>query len=222
MKFPTIRREAGSAGKITEAQTALAAAEGHLAQLQNDRTAALGNDDIDGARRLDRQIAEQREACGTYADRVALLRGKVEQEQRDDRRRQYEEAVDRLAELLPRRLSAVDELAAGLRTVATALGKLHQETGALFRDWPSGVLQGRYGDRWRFDASGAERCLKDCLQTLLAEWPIDSRLREVQNDITKFAAAEAKYHADTIAELRALAPAEPEPEPEHDQEEAAA
>jgi hypothetical protein len=194
-------------------RTALAAAEDRLAALQEERTSALRNDDIAGARRLDLKITEQDQACITFADCVTLLQATHEQEQRDERDSQYQAAVDRLdKDLLPLRLRAVDELAAGLRMVAGALGQLHENTGALFRAWPADVPQGFYGDRWAFNAARAERCIKESLSRLTCEWPIDARLRRTVEDIAKFAAAEVQYHATTIAELRK------QPEPKSDQE----
>jgi hypothetical protein len=119
MKLPAIRRPTDTAIKLTEARAALTTAEARLASLQDERTTALRDDDIAAARRLDRQIAEQHEACVTYADRVKLLHSTQEQEQRDGRSRTYLAAVDRLdKDLLPPRLRAVDDLAAGLPRAA--------------------------------------------------------------------------------------------------------
>jgi hypothetical protein len=218
MKLPTVLRSTDTAAKLAEARTALAAAETQLASLQEERATALRNDDIAAARRLDRQIGEQHDACVTYADRVTLLQAAFEQERRDERARRYQAAVDRLdKDLLPPRLRAVDDLAAGLRMVAAAYGQLHQGTGALFRAWPAGVPQGSYGDRWSFDAARAERCIKECLSHLTCDWSVDARLRQTEKEIADFAAKEIQYHANTVAELREQGPPEPKP----DQEQAA-
>jgi hypothetical protein len=225
MKLPAVLQPTNTtAAKLAEARTALSVAEEGLAQFQGERIAALDRGDVAGARRLDLKIAEQTAACLTFSEHVTRLEAKHEQEQRDERAGAYLAAIDRLdKDLLPPRLHAVNDLAAGLRQVAAALGQLHQGTGTLFSTWPAGVPQGSYGSRFSFDARRAERLLKEAVAHLTCDWPIDSRLRQAEKDIAKFAATEAKYHAETIAELRALGPAElpelePETEPEPTQE----
>jgi hypothetical protein len=212
MKLPAIWQPTDSTRKLAAAQTALAAADERLAALQDERTAALRDDDIAGARRLDRQIADQREARTTFADRVALLQTKLAREQHEQRIAAHLAAVARIeTDLLPPRAAAATALEAALKAVAVAARNFKEANDAVKKNWPAIVPRpteyylstDRVGER-------AKECFQPGLLVRLytsqaaASYEFTGRLLQADRHADGFAAEEAKHHAALLSDARAF------------------
>jgi hypothetical protein len=220
MKMPW--QATGTAGKRDAALTALAAAEAKLTDLESQRVAALGNDDITAARALDRQIVEARQEVATFTDRLELLRAKIQREESEKRTSDYMAAVAHIeANLLPPRAAAAVELEAALKAVAVAARNLQETSNAVRQGWPAGMPRlSEYGvSCLALDRLGARA--KDCFQPglLVRKYTLTSAQRhEFTEQILRadqradgFAAAEVEQHANLLSELRSHSVPEIEP-----------
>lgn len=224
MKLPALLKASDTATKLREAETAHAAAEGKLSSLQDDRTAALGNDDIDAARRLDRLIAEQRQTVTTLADRTGLLRTKVALEQRERRIRDYQAAIAHIeADLLPPRAAAAAELEAALKAVAIAARNFRDASNGVIAKWPINVPR---PFEYRLSMVRVGERTKACFQPglLVRKYTLrDAERHEFVDKILEadgradgFAAGEVEQHAKLLSELRERGVPEPQSEPDEE------
>jgi hypothetical protein len=120
---------------LAKAQAALAATDAKIAELEADRRTALAESDaIEPVHALDMEIAKQRAAAATYADRVQLLKPAVAEQREDERRKQYQAALLEIE----KRLAKQVELAGKVEQAARDLGKLWN--GLL--GWRSAIISG--------------------------------------------------------------------------------
>lgn len=198
MRLPAIRQDTGTAGKIAATQDALATAKRRLARLRDDREAARGKDDIAKARKLDPQIAEQRQAVATYTDGVASLQARLANEQREQRNDAHLAGVARIeTELLPPRAAAAAELANALKVVAAAVRKMTAEAVAIRANWPAIYPRPRHVAEYHQALLSTDRalsCIDECFKPMItkaAGWSMDAKIGHIERKAGDFAAAEA-------------------------------
>jgi hypothetical protein len=92
---------ADPAAGLKKAQTALAATEAKIAELEDQRRIALGESDaIEPVAVLDSELAVQRAAAATYRDRIIVLKSAVRASNEDERQKQYDAGLREVAKRL--------------------------------------------------------------------------------------------------------------------------
>jgi hypothetical protein len=127
-----------TAGKIDLARKLLAAAEAREATLTRERVTALtDSDNIEAARKLDRELLEQRQATATYRDRIEALQVRLSKEEAAERARLRTEAVDKiLAPQMEKIIEAGRECERALMAYVAAYEHTFALRDAMERDWP--------------------------------------------------------------------------------------
>jgi hypothetical protein len=138
MKLPQmIRRDTQSA--LDKARADLAALATAIAELQQRRDAALGDDGIDQIAAIDREADEQGRKLRVLQDKISLLEGRLAGEQEEQAQRDFVAAVTAIEPRLAKRTEAAAELERALTAVGTAAKHFGLATENVLKAWPGGV-----------------------------------------------------------------------------------
>lgn len=134
MKIP-FKRDVAAA--LAKARAGLTAAETKIAELEREWPAALvaSDDDVDGVRAIERDIADQRSAAAVYRDRITALEIEARQQDRQQREKDKLAEIAGHEKLLARRHAAVGEVQANLAAFCNSLKnyiEIHRATDLKF------------------------------------------------------------------------------------------
>jgi len=133
MKLPF---KSDTASKLARAHEDLAATEAAIASAQQERLSKLLDAEPGEIERLDRSIEDQHRALAVYADRIAGLQLRLQQEQADENERRRQAAIEKVGTLLPKWRSAAEKFEKWLRSGDAALSALTQARAQIVQDWP--------------------------------------------------------------------------------------
>lgn len=120
MKLPAIMRS-DTAAKIEQACAGLATAQGRLADLEQERAAALNGDDMNVLHRISAAVSQQQAIIRDCTDRLAVLQKRKRVENTEQQEKDRQTAIDRV--IVP----AASECAA----LATELGGIFARAAEL-------------------------------------------------------------------------------------------
>jgi hypothetical protein len=136
MKLPTFRKDA--AAGLAKAQAALTAANGRIAELEIDRLTALQESDaIEPIHALDLQIAGQRAAAATHADRVQVLRAALKEQRAEQMEAQRQAAIAEIEKRLAGQIELAKEVEAAVKQLGSSWEKLLHWRQAILGGWPA-------------------------------------------------------------------------------------
>jgi hypothetical protein len=113
-------RKQTSPERLAAAQAELEQANARLAELAEQRNAALLKDDTAGAIALGVEIANLKLAARAHEDKIKLLREQAAAEERARREREREAQIGKIEEKIEQRDAAMQEVAAAIKQLATA------------------------------------------------------------------------------------------------------
>jgi hypothetical protein len=122
---------------LAKAQTALAAAEAKIAELEDQRRTALAETDaLEPVAAIDSALAKERAAAATYRDRIIVLKSAVRASNEDERLKQYEVGLREVAKRLEARAALAAECEAAIKHAGELWSRLMASRADVIKAWP--------------------------------------------------------------------------------------
>jgi hypothetical protein len=128
------------AAGLAKAQAALAEAQQKIAELEAARQVALQESDaLEPVHAIDSQIAAQRAAVATHADRVQVLKAAVREQQAEETERQRQAALVEVQKRLDAQVELAREVEAAVKQLGDKWNELLQWRQAIIGGWPDSL-----------------------------------------------------------------------------------
>jgi hypothetical protein len=138
MPMNMFRRDA--AAGLRKAEASLATTVAKIDELeQQRRTALLESDEVAAVHAIDLQIAGQRAAAATHADRVQVLKAALKEQQAEQLEQQRQAALTEVQKRLDGQVELAREVEAAVKQLGDRWEKLLQWRQAILGAWPDGL-----------------------------------------------------------------------------------
>jgi hypothetical protein len=181
-----------STRKLEKARADLAAIEGKLAKLAQQREQVLAADDVEPLLLIDQQAEQEQRRLILVQNKIALLEAQVAAEELADQRARRAAAIKRVEAMLPDRAKIVAEIEAAVKALPAMFKKLDQWHRGFVSKYPSQDLEYPFAHYLDND-----RVLRRVTASLHA-----IRIEDAGEAIDGLAAGEQQQQAELIDELR--------------------
>jgi hypothetical protein len=131
-----------SAAGLKKAQTALAAVERKINELEAARQLALAeSDDVAAVHAVDLELIGQRQIAQTLADRIRILRAAIREQERDRLEAQRQAALVEVQKRLDAQVELAKEVEAAVRQLGDKWNELLRWRTAILSAWPEGLAR---------------------------------------------------------------------------------
>jgi hypothetical protein len=136
--LPSLRGD--TPARIETARQALAASAARIAQLEQDRTAAIADaDDLSQISTIDLQLADEHRTAQAARDRLAALEARLISESAMAREKAYAADVAAIDVMMLPLEKAAAEVEAAVKAVAVAARRYSDVAASIAAKWPAGV-----------------------------------------------------------------------------------
>jgi hypothetical protein len=128
------------AAGLAKAQTALAATEARIVELEQERQTVLAEaDTVEPVHALDLQISGLRAAAQTHADRIAVLRAAAREQQAEQLEAQRQAALAEVQKRLDAQVELAREVEHAVKQLGQKWNQLLQWRTAILSAWPESL-----------------------------------------------------------------------------------